>query len=543
MATFGQTTDTGDPRGRTANQIEISKYTLSEDGYLTQLHSFLSTGGACRMICYADSSGTPGALQAVTTETTPSSGDTTFTVATPAHLAAGDYWLGLWSSGSSGGESRGGGALKYLTATYSSSGNPPSPPGGTDYGEKFLAYGVYDATPINSVAPSVSGSTPVGSTLTCAPGTWSNSPTYTYQWTRAGSNIGSATSSTYVTVEADIGSAIGCKVVATNGVASSAATASSNTITPTATTPANTVAPVASGTATVGQTLSTTNGTWTGIPAPTFTYQWQRDNTGGGSYSNISSATSSSYTLVDADDACHVRCVVTGTNSAGNASANSNALGLVIEPSPTNSVAPVASGTAKVGSTLSVTNGTWTHMGGTVATFTYQWKRGASTIGGATNNTYVLVDADDALTVTCVVSAHNTNASAGNASSNGIAVTEPVPANTVAPVVTGDVGLGETLTCSTGTWSHMGGTITTYTYQWQRDAVNIGGETAAMHVVVSADLGHTINCEVTATNTGGSSSAVDSNVILEPAAQQKGNYAGIAQMYVRANRRRARARR
>jgi hypothetical protein len=42
--------------------------------------------------------------------------------------------------------------------------------------------------------------------------------------------------------------------------------------------PVNIVAPAVTGTATVGQTLSTTDGTWTGAPAPTFSYQWQRNN-------------------------------------------------------------------------------------------------------------------------------------------------------------------------------------------------------------------------------------------------------------------------
>jgi len=93
-------------------------------------------------------------------------------------------------------------------------------------------------------------------------------------------------------------------------------------------TPVNTVAPAVSGTAQVGQTLSTTNGTWSGSPT-SYGYQWQRDNSGGGVYSNIGGATSSSYTLVSADLGCNVRCVVTATNAAGSTSANSNAVGPV----------------------------------------------------------------------------------------------------------------------------------------------------------------------------------------------------------------------
>ena len=82
--------------------------------------------------------------------------------------------------------------------------------------------------------------------------------------------------------------------------------------------PVNTDAPAVSGTAAVGQSLSSTTGTWTGAPAPAFTYQWQRGTT------NIGSATSSSYTIVSADTGNTLRCVVTATNSLGAVSANSN---------------------------------------------------------------------------------------------------------------------------------------------------------------------------------------------------------------------------
>lgn len=86
--------------------------------------------------------------------------------------------------------------------------------------------------------------------------------------------------------------------------------------------PVNSVAPVISGTQTVGQTLTSTTGTWTGIPAPTFTYQWYRGA------SLISGATSSTYVLVQADagNTTAIKCVVTATNSAGVLSADSNTL-------------------------------------------------------------------------------------------------------------------------------------------------------------------------------------------------------------------------
>ena len=111
-------------------------------------------------------------------------------------------------------------------------------------------------------------------------------------------------------------------VTATNVVGTSAASSASNSIT-TLTVPVNTVAPVVSGTATTGQTLSSTTGTWTGTATITFAYQWKRAG------SNISGATSSTYALVDADVGSAVSCVVTGTNSQGSSTGTSNSTGSV----------------------------------------------------------------------------------------------------------------------------------------------------------------------------------------------------------------------
>lgn len=87
--------------------------------------------------------------------------------------------------------------------------------------------------------------------------------------------------------------------------------------------PVNTVAPVVSGTGVVGQTLTTTDGTWSGTLPITFTYQWQRNS------SPISGATSQTYVLVSADAGTNVRCVVTATNINGSASAASNAIAVI----------------------------------------------------------------------------------------------------------------------------------------------------------------------------------------------------------------------
>lgn len=83
--------------------------------------------------------------------------------------------------------------------------------------------------------------------------------------------------------------------------------------------PANTVAPVASGTGTIGNNLTTTNGTWTNAPTG-YAYQWLRAGV------PIIGATNAVYALVGADSGNSVSCRVTATNPAGSASATSNAI-------------------------------------------------------------------------------------------------------------------------------------------------------------------------------------------------------------------------
>lgn len=79
------------------------------------------------------------------------------------------------------------------------------------------------AAPVNSVAPVASGTVTIGGSLSCTTGTWSGSPTYAYQWRRAGVNIGGATASSYTPVATDIGRAIDCVVTATNAGGSASA--------------------------------------------------------------------------------------------------------------------------------------------------------------------------------------------------------------------------------------------------------------------------------------------------------------------------------
>jgi phosphodiesterase/alkaline phosphatase D-like protein len=83
------------------------------------------------------------------------------------------------------------------------------------------------------------------------------------------------------------------------------------------------------------------------------------------------------------------------------------------------------------------------------------------------------------------------------------------PVNTVAPALSGSFFVGQTLTCSTGTWT--GDPVITYTYQWRNAGVNIGGATTNSYVVQAGDDGDVLDCVVTGTNGVGNSSVASNS--------------------------------
>src|SRR5205085_7276621 len=109
--------------------------------------------------------------------------------------------------------------------------------------------------------------------------------------------------------------------------------------------PANTVRPVVTGTAQRGSTLTSTNGTWTGV-GNALAYQWQRSTDGGSTWTAINGATSLAYTLALGDVGSTVRMVVTATNPDGIATQASAATGTIAASGPLNTAAPTVSGTA-----------------------------------------------------------------------------------------------------------------------------------------------------------------------------------------------------
>ena len=100
----------------------------------------------------------------------------------------------------------------------------------------------------------------------------------------------------------------------------------------------------------------------------------------------------------------------------------------------------------------------------------------------------------------------------GNASATSATVQIPAtaPANTAPPLISGVPAVGQTLTCSQGSWS--GTQPLTYAFQWLRDGKAINGASGPTHLVAQADAGNALTCRVTATNAAGAASATSSPV-------------------------------
>jgi len=101
---------------------------------------------------------------------------------------------------------------------------------------------------------------------------------------------------------------------------------------PPPTAPVNTAWPALSGTARDGQTLSTTNGTWTGTAPITFSYAWRRCDTNGANCTTIANASGQSYVLSAADVGSKVYSLVTASNAGGSAAQRSALSAVVVAP-------------------------------------------------------------------------------------------------------------------------------------------------------------------------------------------------------------------
>jgi hypothetical protein len=248
-----------------------------------------------------------------------------------------------------------------------------------------------------------------------------------------------------------------------------------------------------------------------GNAATTPSYEWLLDG------SPIAGATTSHYTPQATQAGSFVQCIAHASNAEGGSVAAGAPL--VIDKAHAGGAPPrpPANGLPKlpepsVGQSLQCLPGSW----GGAPSFSYQWLRNGTAIGGATSDTYETQAADSHALLQCEVSGQASGAAA-------VAVTKAVEVNS-APAIESppkisnksNVGkapvIGNQLSCSEGSWT---GTPT-IAYQWLRNGAPLAGKTTSTYSVVAGDAGTALQCEVAVTNANGTALAVSSAVAVSP---------------------------
>ncbi|MCY4617267.1 MAG: hypothetical protein OXD50_01750 [Chloroflexi bacterium] len=398
-------------------------------------------------------------------------------------------------------------------------------------------------------SPTITGTVQVGQTLTAVTSGISDEDgltnvSYTYQWIRndgdTDTDITSATSSTYTVVDADEGKYIKVKVSFTDdgGNDEELTSDASDAVAARPNRPA-TGAPTVSGTVTVGQTLTAvTSGISDadGLTNVSYAYQWIRND--GTTDTDINSATSSTYTLVEPDQGKYIKLKVSFTDDAdNNEELTSDATAAVAaRPNRPATGAPTISGSAKVGQTLTAdTSGISDADGLTHASYSYQWiaNNGSSDteITGATASTFFVLAAYEDQTIKLRVSFTDDaghSESLTSAATDAVALsTQAQQANTAAtgaPTVSGTAQVGQTLTADTSGISDADSlTNVSYAYQWIRNDgttdTDITGATSSTYTLVDADQGKHIKVKVSFTDDAGHSETLTSAVTGRVAAR------------------------
>jgi Ig domain of plant-specific actin-binding protein len=174
---------------------------------------------------------------------------------------------------------------------------------------------------------------------------------------------------------------------------------------------------------------------------------------------------------------------------------------------PVNHALPAVVGTARAGSQITGSSGTWSGTG--TISYSYRWDRcdaagnSCAQISGAALPTYPLTSADVGKTLGLVVTAKDSSGTAVSyANLIGPVAAASALANIGRPIVAGTPAVGAKLNVTTGIWTT---TPTTLTYSWLRcgptgrACAAVAGASASSYAPVAADVGHTLVARVQAT--------------------------------------------
>ena len=421
--------------------------------------------------------------------------------------------------------------------------------------------GVVAARP-NSAAtgvPAIAGTLQVGETLTAdtagiADADGLTNVSFSYQWISndgaSDTDIAGATDSAYTLVASDQGNTFKVRVSFTDDAANSETLTSASTAAVAArpNSPA-TGAPAITGTAQVGETLTAnTSGIADndGLTGVSYSYQWISND--GTSDADITGATGSTYTPVNADEGNTIRVKVIFTDDAGNdESLTSGATSAVSPAQPSEPpMQPQGLTGTVVHDSVSLT---WDDPGDATITG-YQILRRDRALHG---NGDFQVHVDDTGSAAAAyidrgvspegsyvyrIKARN---AAGLSGRSGYfrADTPSAPAQnspaTGAPAIGGTARVGETLTTDVSDIADADGLSgATFTYQWVSNDgtsdTDIAGATGSTYTLVASDEGSAIKVRVSFTDDAGYGETLSSGATAAVAAQNSPAIEGVVRV-------------
>jgi surface antigen len=247
----------------------------------------------------------------------------------------------------------------------------------------------------NVAAPTISGESRIGATMTATPGTWNPKDVdVIYEWRAGGETLKSGSENTYTLSEADTGKQVRVKVTASKLGYPSASAFSD--FAPRVQVPeiVNTAPPTIEGTPQVDQTLTAKRGRWSPGKADSRTFQWRADG------APVKSDSQRKLTLTP-DLVGKAISVTVEVSRAGykDVAATSAPTAPVTAATITPDQQPTLTGAFLMGETLTLEPGTASPD----ATRSVQWLRGGEPIRKATGLRYQLTAADLGQTVTAQV--------------------------------------------------------------------------------------------------------------------------------------------
>ena len=266
------------------------------------------------------------------------------------------------------------------------------------------------------------------------------------------------------------------------------------------------------GDAVIGTEITVDGGTWSGTPAPEFTYQWLLDGV------EIDGAVAAGYQPAAAQDGRQLSCRVTATNSAGAAVAETASVAVRhTAPQVVGSLADLLLDAGSQDIVVDVAPG----FSGESLVFTVTGA--GAQIDSATGLVTILADgllSNEFVTVTA-------SNSGGDATITfGVTVQSVAPSLDEAPGLEGSGVIGTPVTVVPGVWS--GVPDPELSFRWICGGEEVDGANGAEYLPGPAEDGKDLVCEVTATNEGGTASATtDALALVLPAPTVIGGLADV----------------